>query len=275
MVDLVKIRQKAREQKEAGGESPAESSAAPEEPKASPGPKKTGAARKKKRTTKSARKKTAAPPQVDPPAETTEPHVTQASGAVEGLSTPETEPGRSAETGRPASAGEESRLTRFKRTAGVMERDAEEDEGGETEAADGMLELLTFALAGELYSIDVDKLVEIIVPRSSTRVPNAPAEVIGIISLRGSIVTLLDLRMVLGHKGRGKETEDTRIVVIQHENERIGFTVDKVLRVVKVDPDSIEAHPVVSVAERNDAVHGVFVTGDAITIYLDLDRIAS
>ncbi len=156
-----------------------------------------------------------------------------------------------------------------------MRRTARKTAASDEGVDEDLLEVITFNLAGEQYAIDVEHLVEIIVPRASTRVPNASEEVIGIISLRGSIVTLLDLRKVLRHSGSGQETEDSRIIVVQHENERLGFIVDKVLRVVKVDKASIEPQPIVSAAEHDDVVRGVFVSGETITIYLDLQRIAA
>lgn len=286
MVDLVKIRKKAREQKEgqeasgaeaAGPETPGSESEASEMSETNS--KKQKQPQQKKRP-KQKKQKTAATAEISTQAiehspsssspgadQEKTPSLDWSGGEVRNGASPESDEGRQEER--------ESRLNRFKRTAGLMEQIEGAEEISDAEAAEDGLEVLTFTLAGEQYAIDVDRLVEIIVPRAATRVPNATEEVIGIISLRGSIVTLLDLRKLLGHERSGTETDDTRIVVIQYENERIGFIVDRVLRVVKLDPGSVEPHPVVSAAEQNEAVQGVFMSGDAITIYIDLDRIAS
>ncbi|MBW3671643.1 MAG: chemotaxis protein CheW [Acidobacteria bacterium] len=285
MVDLVKIRKKAREQKEGQGASGAEA-ASPETPvsenEANEAPesnsKKPRRPKQKKRR-KQKKQETAAAAELSAQAAEQPPG---SSPEMDGKKTPspdrsdrEPRAAASSGTGEAGQENGESRLNRFKRTAGVVEQSEGAGEMVDAEAAEDFLEVLTFTLADEHYAIDVDRLVEIIVPRAATRVPNATEEVIGIISLRGSIVTLLDLRKLLGHERSGSETDDTRIVVIQYENERIGFIVDRVLRVVKMDPSSVEPHPVVSAAEQNESVHGVFMSGDAITIYIDLDRIAS
>lgn len=285
MVDLVKIRKRAREQKESEAESSAETTGS-ETPDAGTDAaeiRNSGSSPKKQKKRARGNKKSAAESGSSSSSTGEDsPGLADTTSAAEETTAPTGRGDDDAElrTGTSRTDNEvqqedgESRLSRFKRTAGVMEQSEADEEVVEHDASDDLLELITFTLEGEQYAMDVDRLVEIIVPRSATRVPNATEEVIGIISLRGSIVTLLDLRRILGHEGSAPETEDTRIVVVQYENERIGFIVDKVLRVVKVDRSSIEPHPVVSAAEQNDAVHGVFVSGDTITIYLDLDRIA-
>ena len=135
------------------------------------------------------------------------------------------------------------------------------------------LELLTFLIAGEQYAIDIEKIVEIVTPRPVTRIPNAHPSVVGIISLRGTIVTLVDVRRQLRHPAAGADTESTRIVVIDLHKETVGFVVDRVLRVVKIAPSEVEPQPVVHTTELEEAVRGVFRVGGALTILLDLDKL--
>jgi purine-binding chemotaxis protein CheW len=163
-----------------------------------------------------------------------------------------------------------SKLDKFKAEAGKR-RDAEVakvDAGVET-----LLELLTFVIAGEHYAVDIERIVEIVTPRNVTRIPNADASVVGILSLRGTIVTLVDVRRKLRHRVGSESTPDTRIVVVDFNNEIVGFLVDRVLRVVKASPEAIEPHPVVHTTELDQAVRGVFRVGDALTILLDLDKL--
>ncbi|HEX8255103.1 MAG TPA: chemotaxis protein CheW, partial [Thermoanaerobaculia bacterium] len=109
--------------------------------------------------------------------------------------------------------------------------------------------------------------------RPVTRIPNADPSVVGIISLRGTIVTLVDVRRKLRHPAAGEPDAETRIVVIDFHHEMVGFLVDRVLRVVKTTPGAIEPHPVAHAAELDDSVRGVFLTGGALTILLDLDKL--
>ena len=163
-----------------------------------------------------------------------------------------------------------SKLERFLQTAG--ERRVERAQ--ETQSLAGeQLELLTFAIAGELYAVSIDNVAEIVTPRAVTRIPNSDPLVVGILSLRGMIVTLIDARRRLGHPGGSVATPDTRIIVVQLEHETLGFSVDKVLRVVKMSATAIEPHPVVHASEHDDSVRGVFRFADALTILLDLDKL--
>ncbi len=163
-----------------------------------------------------------------------------------------------------------SKLDKFKADAGKRRQ----TETAQTnEQTTDILELLTFVIAGEQYAVDIERIVEIVTPRPVTRIPNADASVVGIISLRGTIVTLVDVRRKLRHRAATSEDADTRIVVIDYHNEMIGFVVDRVLRVVKAAAAEIEPHPVVHAAELDDSVRGVFRVGGALTILLDLDKL--
>jgi purine-binding chemotaxis protein CheW len=163
-----------------------------------------------------------------------------------------------------------SKLEAFKETAG--KRRAADVAKQEIEDH-ARLELLTFVIAGEHYAVDIERIVEIVTPRPVTRIPNADTTIVGIISLRGTIVTLVDVRGKLRHAVAGEDNADTRIVVIDFHNEMIGFIVDRVLRVVKTEAGEIEPHPVVHATELDDAIRGVFRANGALTILLDLDKL--
>lgn len=163
------------------------------------------------------------------------------------------------------------KLETFKQEAG--KRRATETVRVEQAAPGRQLELLTFIIAGEQYAVDIERIVEIVRPRPVTRIPNAEESVTGIISLRGTIVTLVDVRRRLGHPDLHQLGDDARIVVIDFRNETIGFVVDRVLRVVKIDAGQLEPHPVVHAAELEESIRGVFRVSNALTILLDLDKL--
>ena len=139
-------------------------------------------------------------------------------------------------------------------------------------AAEDEVELLTFLLGTERYAIEIDRIAQIIATRPATSVPNAPPGVIGIVSLRGSIVTLMDIRPRL-RQPRGDMNGDPRIIVIQEAGGLAGFEVDRVLRPAKVSRAAIEPQPVVDPTEESGAIRGVIRGGDALTIVLDLGKL--
>ena len=240
MVDLVKIRKKKAKEKEQQADAAAESKAPAESVPA-------------EQTSTAAAPQSAAHPAVP----------TEGQAGVPVLHDP-----------APAAAASQattSKLERFKQEAGKR-REFGAVQAEEVAPLD-QLELLTFVIAGEHYAVDIERIVEIVTPRPVTRIPNADTSVVGIISLRGTIVTLVDVRRKLRHPPAGEAGIDTRIVVIDFEREMVGFIVDRVLRVVKAVAGTIEPHPVVHATELDDSIRGVFRTGGALTILLDLDKL--
>ncbi len=164
------------------------------------------------------------------------------------------------------------KLSRFMQEAGKLRETVEEEAQVEQAADSGQLELLTFVIAGEQYAVDIERIVEIVRPRPITRVPNAEESIVGIVSLRGTIVTLIDVRSRL-RQAKTEETPDTRVIVVDQDGETIGFEVDRVQRVVKIARNDVEPHPVVHASEADDSIRGVFRHTGALTILLDFDKL--
>jgi purine-binding chemotaxis protein CheW len=247
MVDLAKIRKKAKKQKEEAAASATDASASGATPAAEVKDAEAGF-------------DSVAAEEAGLAAGTNAPFPTASpQSAATALAPPAVEPGAST-----------SKLDRFKAEAG---RRREQETVEKVEEISSRVELLTFVIAGEQYAVDIERIVEIVTPRPVTRVPNADPSIVGIVSLRGTIVTLVDVRRKLGHPSAGAPDGETRIVVVDLTGEMIGFIVDRVLRVVKTSPEAIEAHPVVHAAELDESVRGVFRAGDALTIVLELDKL--
>ena len=175
---------------------------------------------------------------------------------------------RNLETPQPTT----DKLSRFMQEAGKLRETVEEEAQVEEAVDTSQLELLTFVIAGEQYAVDIERIVEIVRPRPVTRVPNAEESIVGIVSLRGTIVTLIDVRSRL-RQANAEETPDTRIIVVDQHGETIGFEVDRVLRVVKIGRKDVEPHPVVHSSEADDSIQGVFRHTGALTILLDFDKL--
>ena len=134
------------------------------------------------------------------------------------------------------------------------------------------IEHVLFALGDEEYAIPIEKIVEIVPYRSTTPVPNADETVLGILSLRGVVVTILDVRSRLGGR-RVPPGPDTRFIVLGLDKEMVGLFVDRVRRVVRFAATDIEPPPRISSSEGSDCVAGVVERGGRIVIVLDLDRL--
>jgi purine-binding chemotaxis protein CheW len=139
------------------------------------------------------------------------------------------------------------------------------------EPAGDQFEALTFLIGNERYAVDIEPIVSIVMPGPYTPVPNADPSVMGVMSVRGTMVTMIDVRRRLRQAAAGDG--QMRIVVVRRGADFLGFEVDRVLRVIDVDRASIEPHPVVDAKEEDDAIRGVFRQAGSLTILLDLDKL--
>ena len=103
--------------------------------------------------------------------------------------------------------------------------------------------LATFYVHNALFSLDASVVQEVIRPGSVTPVRHAPAEVCGVINLRGKIVTLLDTALILGFD-RTAPGPDSRIFIVEDRNEFVGLLVDRVAEVIEIDSAGEEPVPV-------------------------------
>src|ERR1035438_8198010 len=102
--------------------------------------------------------------------------------------------------------------------------------------------LATFFVRDALCALDAAGIQEVIRLGPVTPVRYAPEEVIGIVNLRGKIVTIVDLGLRLGLP-KTVAGRDSRVFIIEDRNEFIGLLVDRVDEVVEVESDHWQAPP--------------------------------
>lgn len=141
----------------------------------------------------------------------------------------------------------------------------------ESQEGNEVLELLAFKLADEEYAVDILKIKEIIRPVEITRVPRRPSFIKGIISLRGKIIPIFDLRTRLGLV-ESLPSRDTRNLVVGLEKGSIGVIADGVTGVVKVTVRDIEPPPAVGAGSSSGHLKGVTRVNGRLVILLDLEK---
>jgi len=120
---------------------------------------------------------------------------------------------------------------------------------------DGEVEFVTFYVGDLLLGAEIGHVEEINRHIDLTPVAHAPDSVRGVTNLRGEVVTVLDLRSILG-LGRTEITPNTRNVIVNTEGERIGLLVDRIADVVTTQWSKIEPPPA-----NLTGVHGRFLQG--------------
>ncbi len=153
--------------------------------------------------------------------------------------------------------------------------DSYEGEGtGRKVSARDMLELLAFWVADEEYAVPIVEIQEIIKLPNVTVVPRAGRSVLGIISLRGTIVPVVDLRRILNLEERAL-TRQTRILVLQGGGDPIGILVDSVTSVVRLESGNIESTPRTMQRHDTELLRGVGRIGERLIIIIDVQAILS
>jgi len=139
-----------------------------------------------------------------------------------------------------------------------------------------VLQWVTFQLGDELYGVNVLQVQEVLKYTEITPVPGAPHYVLGIINLRGNVVTVIDTRARFGLTNR--ETDDaTRIIFVEVRGHIIGMLVDSVAEVVSMRSSDIELSPNISNEDNENSryVQGVYSTEEEILVLVDVEKLFS
>ncbi len=143
-----------------------------------------------------------------------------------------------------------------------------------SQSNEAIYQLVSFVIENEEFGVDILKVQEIIRTVEITRVPKAPDFVEGVINLRGKIVPVIDLRKRFGMAQREHDNE-TRIVVVELIDKVVGFLVDKVKEVIRVEKSVIEPPPELTTSIDSNYITGVAKLQDRLLILLELNRVLS
>ncbi len=131
---------------------------------------------------------------------------------------------------------------------------------------------VTFRLADETYGINVMLVQEVLRMTEIAPVPGAPDFVLGIINLRGNVVTVMDTRKRFGLMPTEAD-DSTRIVIIEAEDLVVGVLVDSVAEVVYLKQSDIEMAPNVGNEESSRYIQGVANRKEGLLILVDLNKL--
>jgi purine-binding chemotaxis protein CheW len=142
----------------------------------------------------------------------------------------------------------------------------------QTYLSDEVEEYLCFKVAHEEYALSIMDIKEIIKPREVTEVPRMPKFVSGVISLRGVIIPIMDMRLRLSLPV-GELTGRERILVLRTSDGYCGVLVDEVIQVVKITSGAIEGPPTILDGIDKEFVKGLGRFDNRMLILLNLDSI--
>ena len=144
----------------------------------------------------------------------------------------------------------------------------------ESVTGDPVIQLVTFRLKDETYGINVMQVQEVLRVSEIAPVPGAPAYVLGIINLRGNVVTVIDTRIRFGLNST--EPDDTsRIVIIESDQQVVGILVDSVAEVIELQQSDIDSAPSIGSEDSARYIQGVASRDEDLLIVVDLNKLLS
>jgi purine-binding chemotaxis protein CheW len=136
-------------------------------------------------------------------------------------------------------------------------------------------EILTFSLAGEAFGVPLTQVLEILGVRTITRVPRSPLDVVGVCTVRGELVTVIDTRLRL-EPGAPRAPNRGRILLTStFDGEKVGLLVDEVLGVERFSQAQIESTAGVLVGDISSHIESIARKGNQVTVLVNLSSLTS
>lgn len=150
--------------------------------------------------------------------------------------------------------------------------------GGDTQAGFGdSLDYVTVTIGEQLLGLPISRVHDVFIATRITPVPRAPAEIIGLLNLRGKVVTAICLRKRLGRKvdlsSHCNENCELTAVGIDHAGEAYALIVDAVGEVMRLDRSSFEPPPVHLDKSWSALAAGVHRLEERLLVVLDIDAV--
>lgn len=154
------------------------------------------------------------------------------------------------------------------------------DQATETPARDvsadePVREILTFSLGGEAYGVPLTQVLEILGVRTVTRVPRSPRDVVGVCTVRGELVTVINTRQRLEPSAPKAPDRGRILLTSTYEGEKVGLMVDEVLGVERFSQSQIEATAGALVGDVSSHIESIARKGNQVTVLVNLASLTS
>ena len=141
-----------------------------------------------------------------------------------------------------------------------------------TDHTQNLKEYVTAVIGGQLIGLPILHVQDVFLPAGLTRVPLAPAEIAGVLNLRGRIVTLIDLRRLLG-LGERKDKAPAMAIGVEMRGESYGLLIDSVGEVLKLDDAAREPNPINLDPRLARVCTGIHRLEGQLLMVIDVDRV--
>jgi purine-binding chemotaxis protein CheW len=136
-------------------------------------------------------------------------------------------------------------------------------------------EILTFALGGDAYGVPLTQVLEILGVRAITRVPRSPQDVVGVCTVRGELVTVIDTRRRLAPRAPRAQNRGRILLTSTADGEKVGLLVDEVLGVQRFSQAQIEPTAGVLIGDVSSHIESIARKGTQVTVLVNLASLTS
>lgn len=130
---------------------------------------------------------------------------------------------------------------------------------------------MEFSIGDEDYSIPLLMVREVISVPETTPIPKAPKHFLGIMNLRGQVISIVDLRQKLGIKAK-EENEDEAVIIVDLQGMNIGIVVDSINKVLAFSTNDIQDMPELQTQVNSDYIIGVFKKEEGLSVLIDIPK---
>ncbi len=127
---------------------------------------------------------------------------------------------------------------------------------------------MAFKVGDEQYAIPLLTVREVIAIPEVTPVPFTPKHFLGIMNIRGQVISVVDLRIKLGVPD--KRNSETSVIILDHEDITVGVVVDSIDRVLVVSSEDRIPTPEIESKVNNKYIEGVFRVEDKLVLLIDI-----
>jgi len=148
---------------------------------------------------------------------------------------------------------EKDNVTKLKRTSAELSR------------------FIEFSLGKEDYAIPLLMVREVISVPETTPIPKSPVHFLGIMNLRGQVISVVDLRKKL--KIEAKQDKEEAVIIVDIGGMNIGVVVDSINKVLAFSSEEVSDMPEVENQLNTQYIYGVFKKEDSLTVLLDIAKV--
>ncbi|MBI5076370.1 MAG: purine-binding chemotaxis protein CheW [Nitrospirae bacterium] len=133
-----------------------------------------------------------------------------------------------------------------------------------------MSKFTIFNIGEDVFGLDISRVFEILRVQKIFSIPGLPGFLTGVMSVRGAVIPVMDLRLRFGVKPAGRKE---RIILVRYGDEKIGFLVDEIREILRLDPEDIRPSPSIFRGFKTEYLTGLGKKGEQIILLLNIDNL--